>query len=203
MNHAATPGHTARYSSTEQHAAPGSTQHIVTHGGLLNAMTIPPVPLQHSPKFSDSHPWTSLICPYHFCSCFVSQGCARRPDIFDQDSLISPHFYPVLPGSTIFYHFFFFKVLSVYLTFQAISSRCSFKESRLVLTKFKGKNGCLEYPIHNFLVDFDPLFSDIRLKKFTKPPFSSVFTRFVKGGGGQPKKFFGHIFEFLVFLETT
>ena len=93
-----------------------------------------------------------------------------------------PHQPSFLPSSTWFYHilpFFFFKVLSVYLTFQAISSRCSFKESRLVLTKFKGKNGCLEYPIHNFLVDFDPLFSDIRLKKFTKPPFSSVFTRFV------------------------
>ena len=94
-----------------------------------------------------------------------------------------PHQPSFLPSSTWFYHilqfFFFFKVLSVYLTFQAISSRCSFKESRLALTKFKGKNGCLEYPIHKFLVDFDPLFSDIRLKKFTKPPFSSVFTRFV------------------------
>ena len=141
----ATQPDTAALSSMQHLAA-----HVITHGGLLNAMTIPPVPLQHSPKFSDSHPWTSLICPYHFCCCFVSQGCAKQPDIFDQDSLISPHFYPVLPGSTIFYHFFFFKVLSVYLTFQAISSRCSFKESRLVLTKFKGKNGCLKYPIHIF-----------------------------------------------------
>ena len=118
------------------------------------------------------HPWSALIIFAPVLSAKdVPDGqiyLIRTPS----SALISTQFYLVLPYFTIF---FFFKVLSVYLTFQAISSRCSFKESRLVLTKFKGKNGCLEYPIHNFLVDFDPLFSDIRLKKFTKAPFSSVF----------------------------
>ena len=142
---------------------------------------IAPVPLQHSPKFSDKHPWSALIIFAPVLSAKdVPDGqiyLIRTPS----SALISTQFYHILP-------FFFFKVLSVYLTFQAVSSRCSFKESRLVLTKFKGKNGCLKYPIHNFLVEFethsDTLFSAVisDLKNSQNLHFHQFSPDLFKGG---------------------
>ena len=144
---------------------------------------IAPVPLQHSPKFSDKHPWSALIIFAPVLSAKdVPDGqiyLIRTPS----SAFISTQFYLVLPYFTIF---FFFKVLSVYLTFQAVSSRCSFKESRLVLTKFKGKNGCLKYPIHNFLVEFETHFS-VQWYQTLKIHKTSIFISFhpiCKRGGG-------------------
>ena len=190
MNHAATPGHTARYSSTEQHAAPGSTQHIVTHGGLLNAMTIPPVPLQHSPKFSDSHPWTSLICPYHFCCCFVSQGCAKQPDIFDQDSLISPHFYPVLPGSTIFYHFFSLRFYQFTWHFKQYQADAVSRSPGWSWQNLKEKMGALniQYIIFWLILTHFSVISD--LKNSQNLHFHQFSPDLFGGNQGQPQPVF-------------
>ena len=106
-----------------------------------------------------------------------------------------PHQPSFLPSSTIFYHFFFFKVLSVYLTFQAVSSRCSFKESRLVLTKFKGKNGCLKYPIHNFWLILTH-FSVISDLKNSQNLHFHQFSPDLFKGGGAPKNCSGLFLSF-------
>ena len=173
MHHAATPGHTARYSSTEQHAAPGSTCN--NSWRLIKCNDHTPCPPPAQPQIF----WqTSLICPYHFCSCFVSQGCARRPDIFDQDSLISPHFYPVLPYFTIFFSLRFYQFTWHFKQYQAgaVSRSPGWSWQNL-----KEKMGALNIQYIIFWLNLRHTFqcSDIRLKKFTKPPFSSVFTRFV------------------------
>ena len=127
---------------------------------------IAPVPLQHSPKFSDKHPWSALIIFALVLSAKdVPDGqiyLIRTPS----SALISTQFYHILP-------FFFFKVLSVYLTFQAISSRCSFKESRPVLV-LDHRTCVLCNELANFFRKIEKL-SKSQKSQILLPTFSGVW----------------------------
>ena len=152
-------------------------------------MTIP----SHSPCPPPAQPqifWqTSLICPYHFCSCFVSQGCARRPDIFDQDSLISPHFYPVLPYFTIFFSLRFYQFTWHFKQYQAgaVSRSPGWSWQNL-----KEKMGALniQYIIFWLILTHFSVISD--LKNSQNLHFHQFSPDLFKGG--QPEEIFGHIF---------